>query len=471
MRFIIIIAIAFVLLIPLFAIPTFQQEAFAKADYGLSYSQHKFSNQPIVCIYEPNVPNARDVIVESWIKETVLGVESWQHDLAASEYNLKDRWNIHTQVISLEDQVFFDNKDCDVEIRFVKLDPNYTAAGWHIFQNGKSQISLVYTETEVCRTWIEGNIRYTEWCYKDDLVRSKALGNTATHEFGHAISLGHYTSDNPYENAEWSSDPVRSPSVMTEAVHYNEEKNKIRPIDINKVKEIYGGEGFGEPKQTTPQNSPVFESKTLGGFESLFTLESTYYKEPGNTYYLTISGKVTEKAYSKGQNILLTTTFPDGHDEEQKVLAVGSRNFATQMRVDSSAETGKYTISARYMGYDSETITFSILDASEKPIPKAIPKVTPEPKEIKSLPTWLKNNVKWWSQGSIDDQSFTQGIEYLISDGIINVPITEKTVSQTDEIPLWVRTNANWWAEGMITDSDFVKGIEYLVNSGIIQVK
>jgi len=87
------------------------------------------------------------------------------------------------------------------------------------------------------------------------------------------------------------------------------------------------------------------------------------------------------------------------------------------------------------------------------------------------IPEWIKNNVKWWTEEKIDDQSFVSGIEFLISDGIIDVSITEKTVSPTDEIPSWVRTNTKWWADGLIPNSDFVKGIEYLVNSGIIQVE
>jgi micrococcal nuclease len=87
------------------------------------------------------------------------------------------------------------------------------------------------------------------------------------------------------------------------------------------------------------------------------------------------------------------------------------------------------------------------------------------------IPQWIKNNVKWWTDGSIDDSAFVSGIEFLISEGIIDVPITQKTVSPTDEIPSWVRTNAKWWADGSISDSDFVKGIEFLVNSGIISVK
>jgi len=35
------------------------------------------------------------------------------------------------------------------------------------------------------------------------------------------------------------------------------------------------------------------------------------------------------------------------------------------------------------------------------------------------LPAWIKNNAGWWADGSIDDETFIQGIEYLVKNGII----------------------------------------------------
>ena len=36
------------------------------------------------------------------------------------------------------------------------------------------------------------------------------------------------------------------------------------------------------------------------------------------------------------------------------------------------------------------------------------------------IPKWIKNNAKWWADGKIDDDSFIQGIQFLIKEGIIN---------------------------------------------------
>jgi len=84
-----------------------------------------------------------------------------------------------------------------------------------------------------------------------------------------------------------------------------------------------------------------------------------------------------------------------------------------------------------------------------------------------TIPSWVKNNAKWWADGLIGDSDFVSGIQYLIKEGMISVSPDVKRKSG-DSIPLWVRNNAAWWADGQITDNDFLKGIEYLVEQGII---
>ena len=32
-----------------------------------------------------------------------------------------------------------------------------------------------------------------------------------------------------------------------------------------------------------------------------------------------------------------------------------------------------------------------------------------------SLPDWIKNNAKWWSNNEIDDDTFVNGIQYLVN--------------------------------------------------------
>ncbi len=100
----------------------------------------------------------------------------------------------------------------------------------------------------------------------------------------------------------------------------------------------------------------------------------------------------------------------------------------------------------------------------------------PDPEQTTAeIPDWIKTNAGWWAEGLIDDNSFVQGIQYLIKQGIIEIPATEpgSGSSGTDaaaEIPGWIKTNAGWWAEGLIDDNSFVQGIQYLIQNGIMTI-
>ena len=58
----------------------------------------------------------------------------------------------------------------------------------------------------------------------------------------------------------------------------------------------------------------------------------------------------------------------------------------------------------------------------------------------------------------------------MIEEGIITVPSTTRSASTSDSIPDWIKNNAGWWADGTISENDFLNGIQYLIKMGIMQV-
>ena len=40
---------------------------------------------------------------------------------------------------------------------------------------------------------------------------------------------------------------------------------------------------------------------------------------------------------------------------------------------------------------------------------------------VNEIPSWIKNNAAWWADGQIDDNSFVQGIQYLIQNRILRI--------------------------------------------------
>jgi len=60
-------------------------------------------------------------------------------------------------------------------------------------------------------------------------------------------------------------------------------------------------------------------------------------------------------------------------------------------------------------------------------IAPAIPSAHAEEK----IPTWIQDTVVWWSEGTISDDEFLTAIEFLIKEGVIEVP--ENILSTDDE--------------------------------------
>ena len=91
--------------------------------------------------------------------------------------------------------------------------------------------------------------------------------------------------------------------------------------------------------------------------------------------------------------------------------------------------------------------------------------------EPTNVPSWIKNNAGWWASDQIPDSIFLQGIQFLIKEGIMVIPITETSgSSQSQEVPSWIKNTAGWWAEDKISELEFVNAIQYLIKHGIITV-
>ncbi len=102
---------------------------------------------------------------------------------------------------------------------------------------------------------------------------------------------------------------------------------------------------------------------------------------------------------------------------------------------------------------------------------QANPQPNPLPPTSKAqIPSWVRTTAKWWAEGQVGDSDFTKGLQYLIQQGIMQIPPTSSSGTQSQQIPAWIKTNAKWWAQGQISDDDFVKGVQWLVSNGIINM-
>lgn len=85
-----------------------------------------------------------------------------------------------------------------------------------------------------------------------------------------------------------------------------------------------------------------------------------------------------------------------------------------------------------------------------------------------NIPSWIKNNAKWWSDNQISDQDFIKGVKFLVKAGDLKTHDSGQALTKTDSIPSWVRSDAGWWANGTISDEEFIPDMQYLIDHNMI---
>lgn len=87
------------------------------------------------------------------------------------------------------------------------------------------------------------------------------------------------------------------------------------------------------------------------------------------------------------------------------------------------------------------------------------------------IPSWVRNNAKWWAENQVSDSDFIAGIQYLVQQNIVTIPSAPSAYnSSSTQIPSWVKFNAGLWAEGQISDNDFIKGVQYMISNGMMKI-
>ena len=97
--------------------------------------------------------------------------------------------------------------------------------------------------------------------------------------------------------------------------------------------------------------------------------------------------------------------------------------------------------------------------------------VTPGAADVPAIPSWVKLNAGLWADGTLDDGTFIQAIQFLIGEGIIQIPSTDQgDTAEAGAIPSWVKLNAGLWADGTLDDGTFIQALQFLIGEGIITV-
>ena len=166
--------------------------------------------------------------------------------------------------------------------------------------------------------------------------------------------------------------------------------------------------------------------------------------------------------------VYMTISEPDGKTYQVKVRVSADTNEQGHYEnfiLICCNSAGTYSVYVEWKGYHIGTVT---IDVSAKPKSQPTDTLTAEPVII--IPNWIKTHAGWWASGQINDSAYLLGIQYLIKEGIMVIPSTERSESSgSQEVPDWVKNGAGWWATDQIDDITYISGIQYLVSIGIIE--
>ncbi len=164
-----------------------------------------------------------------------------------------------------------------------------------------------------------------------------------------------------------------------------------------------------------------------------------------------IVGRLEE--FVKESPVYITITKPDASFDIRMSTVSNNGFFGTRGMLDDDSLEGMYMIKAEHGLPEGKATAYKA---------SRYDKVSSD----KIIPSWVKNNARWWTEGNLDDSDFYLSVQYLIKKGIIKIP---ETVSDSSMIaPDWVKVSAGWWVDGLTSDEDFIKQVEYSIKHQMI---
>jgi len=312
---------------------------------------NRFEGTPTFCTKEPaQDPNVPESIIPILLKKTKANLDAWIGPLKSSSQR-DAKWDINYVEIPRSKQASFDYAKCNVIISFLKTPPQglegVEILGRHYFKDNTNHVEIYYQGYGICET---KDSQWTYWytCQQDSPKLIVAMEAILRHELGHAMGLGHYISEELlYTGGLGHPSSIMVPilDVLASPSHtpLDPELMEIMPVDIAKLKEIYGNDGWGKKTEIKKEkaNSKVIQIKN------------------GKAIIEKITVQIPPELYKKGQkaNVIL---LHDGKTDTQKVLVNSKGKLDYTFKITDKTVPGKYEITINYLGKTIKKFSYEI---------------------------------------------------------------------------------------------------------------
>ena len=157
--------------------------------------------------------------------------------------------------------------------------------------------------------------------------------------------------------------------------------------------------GYGGPPANNSANNYAVE---ITSDQESYTLgESVMFTGSVNKYDEDRSLRIS--VFDSSNNLIITKKTP--------VDTYGKFSYTVELNEKFSA--GNYIVKSQYGNSKSTVNTSSLMITTGN--------TSTMTSNISEIPVWIKNNAGWWADGSIDDASFVQGIQFLVKEGFMKI--------------------------------------------------
>jgi len=212
----------------------------------------RHATNPVICVFEPDPSYTKNV--RGVLKSSYISIDLWKEGL--TKHSPEGNWDMMVFTIPFEYHYERNASEftvCNILIAFEHYNPDSSSLGYTYvdFSSSKHKYTHIVVYLYDYRAidhynFVLGSQKQT---YKDTTHEIKSFSLTAvqniiTHEFGHALGLGHYKITNyPIytDDKPWLEASVMYYSINPQVT----EVAKPKYVDIKMVEELYGEDGFG----------------------------------------------------------------------------------------------------------------------------------------------------------------------------------------------------------------------------------